>query len=249
MAYSVYANAKAPAFIIYLLDVSASMGETLAGKPRIQVVTEALLTVVKKMIFRSTKGTIISPRYRIALYAYSDEVYDLLDGVKTITEVASFGVPKLNTQNVTDTAKAFACVERLLHTELPKLNDCPAPLICHMTDGKYTGDDPAPIVQRIMKLTTPDGNVLVENIFISNDVLQQEIKDPYNWPGISQTTKLNNKYAETLRKISSPVPDSYRQMMQESGYSLSNGAVMMFPGTSTELVGLGFQMSAATPIR
>jgi len=248
MSYTIPATAKTPALIIYLLDVSASMTEPLGNKQRIQVVTESLVTVIKKMIFRSTKGTPISPRYRIAMYAYSDEVYDLLDGVKTIAQVASFGVPQLNAQNVTDTAKAFGYAEKLLQSELPKLNGCPAPLICHMTDGKYTGSDPTPIVQRIMQMKNPDGNVLVENIYLE-DISTQDIKDPYNWSGILPSSKLKNKYAETLRKISSPIPDSYRQMMQESGYNLSPEAVMMFPGTSPELVGLGFAMSAATPIR
>ena len=38
-------------------------------------------------------------------------------------------------------------------------------------------------------------------------------------------------------------------MMQESNYSLNPGALMLLPGMTPELVAMGFQMSAATPVR
>ena len=150
---------------------------------------------------------------------------------------------------VEHTAKAFLAAERLLQKELHNLQDCPAPVICHMTDGEYTGDDPAPAVRRIMKMRVPDGNVLVENIFLSSRILPRPIKDPFNWPGILPNTKLSNEYASKLRDISSPVPASYRAMMMENNYHLDPNAVMMLPGMTPELVAMGFQMSAATPIR
>ena len=56
-------------------------------------------------------------------------------------------------------------------------------------------------------------------------------------------------YAIELLEMSSAVPDSYRAMMLENNYHLGTGAVMMLPGTSPELVAMGFQMSAATPVR
>ena len=83
----------------------------------------------------------------------------------------------------------------------------------------------------------------------SNQIISGSIKDPYNWPGILPTTQLTNKYADKLRSISSPVPESYRSMMLESNYHMDQNAVMMLPGMTPELVAMGFQMSAATPIR
>ncbi len=249
MPYQIMATAKTPALIIYLLDVSASMSQPLGKKRRIEVVTDALTAALRQMVFRSTKGGRLSPRYRIAMFAYSDHVYDLLDGVKTVEQVAQMGVPELSPMRTTETARAFAQAEKLLQAELPALQACPAPLVCHMTDGEYTGSDPEPVVRRIMQMAIPDGNVLVENIFISDKILPQPIADPTQWPGILPDTKLVSNYAHKLRAISSPIPDSYRAMMLENNYHLAPGALMLLPGMSPELVAMGFQMSAATPVR
>lgn len=245
-SYEIEATSTTPALIIYLLDVSLSMSQTLGEKRRVEVVTDALKAALHTMVFRSTKGSRISPRYRVAMLAYSTHVYDLLDGIKPINEIAQLGVPALNPMRTTETAKAFEEAERILQTELPNLQNCPAPLVCHLTDGENTGDDPEPIVRRIMQMSVPDGNVLVENIFISDALLPHPITDPLSWPGVLPTTKFNNAYAQKLQALSSPLPPSYRKMMLEMGYALSINALMMLPGTDPQLIQLGFQMSAAT---
>lgn len=248
MPYEIQATSRTPALIIYLLDVSASMNQPLGQKRRIDVVTDALQAAVRTMVFRSTKGSRISPRYRVAMLAYSQHVYDLLDGIKPVNHVAKLGVPELRPMRTTQTAKAFLQAERFLRAELPSLQECPAPLICHMTDGENTGDDPAPIVKRIMQMGVPDGNVLVENIFISDAVLAQPIGDPHTWQGILPDTRLKGGYARKLKDISSPLPRSYRDMMVEMGYNLDPRALMMLPGTDPQLVQMGFQMSTATRV-
>ncbi len=248
MPYDILATSKTPALIIYLLDVSGSMSEKLGGKRRIDVVMEALGAMLRQMVFRSTKGSRVSPRYRVAMYAYSDHVYDLLNGVKGVDQVAQLGVPQLSTMRSTDTARGFAEVEKLLQRELPGLTHCPAPLVCHMTDGEYTGADPTPIVKRIMSMSVPDGNVLVENIFISDNILSEKIADPRQWSGVLPNTKLSTDYARKLREMSSRLPDGYRVMMRESGYNIAEGAVMMIPGMTPALVEMGFVMSMSTPI-
>jgi len=249
MPYEALATSKTPAFVIYLLDVSASMGQPLGGSRRIDVITDALQAALRKMVFRSTKGSRLSSRYRIAMLAYSDHVYDILGGVKPIDKVAQMGVPELDTRRTTETAKGFVQVERILKEELTHAEEWPAPLVCHMTDGENTGDDPEPIVRRIMAMSVPDGNVLVENIFISDKVLGKPVEEPREWPGILPQTKLASDYARKLRAISSPLPGSYRRMMLEMGYNLDPQALMILPGTNPELVAMGFQMSAATPVR
>ena len=121
MPYEILANSKAPALIIYLLDVSGSMSERLGSKRRMDVVMEALGTMLRQMVFRSTKGSRVAARYRIAMYAYSDHVYDLLNGVKGVDQVAQLGVPELSPMRSTDTASGVSQVEKLLHQELPGL--------------------------------------------------------------------------------------------------------------------------------
>lgn len=249
MQYLTMATQKTPALIIYLLDVSGSMNRQMGDKRRIDVVMDALTVALRQMVFRSTKGGRMSPRYRIAMLAYSDHVYDLLGGIKSIEEVAKLGVPELSPQRLTETAKAFIEAEKILLEELPNLDECPAPLICHMTDGEFTGSDPEPVVKRIMEMGNSDGQVLVENIFITDNILQDTIDNVESWPGITPHTVLTTDYARKLARMSSTIPASYRSVMVEFGYHLGENAGMLFPGNSAELISLGFQMSAATPVR
>jgi hypothetical protein len=235
--------------IIYLLDASLSMNQPLGGKRRCEVVTEALQAAINSMVGRATKGSIISPRYRVAMLAYSTHVYDLLDGIEPIDELAQRGVPKLKPHATTETAKAFEQARDILRKELPNLQNCPAPLVCHLTDGEYTGDDPEPIVRDIMQMAVPDGNVLVENIFISDTLLPKPIENPHSWSGVTPKTRFKNAYARKLKVLSSSLPSSYHKMMLEMGYAMSPDALMMIPGTASELVGLGFQMSASTKVQ
>jgi len=248
-SYSVKATQSQPALVIYLLDVSGSMDLMLGGRRRIDVVTESLHVALRQMVFRSTKGSRIASRYRVAIIAYSDESRDLLGGPKNIDEIMSAGtLPALGIQRFTDTAQAFLHAERILKEELPRIQDGPAPLICHMTDGAYTGEDPEPIARRIMGMSVRDGNVLIENIFISDDLLVQAIDQPKRWVGVRDDTEFRDDYGHKLKRMSSVIPESYRSMIRESHYNLAAGSLLMFPGTTPDLVSLGFQMSAATPI-
>ncbi|CAM3369248.1 vWA domain-containing protein [Paenibacillus glucanolyticus] len=250
MNYTIQASQRTPALIIYLIDISASMNMLMEDRRRIDVVYEALSLAIRQMVFRSTKGNRLTPRYRIAILAYSDDVYDLLNGIKGIDEIAAIGsLPDLTPKRFSDSAKAFLQAEKILQSEIPNMQDCPAPLVCHMTDGVSTGDDPEPIARRIMSMSVPDGNVLVENIFISDHLMNQPITEPRRWKGILTDTSLEDEHARKLKMMSSLLPESYREMLLEADYQLSPGALMMLPGTCSELVSIGFQMSAATPVR
>lgn len=250
MNYTIQASQRTPALIIYLIDISASMNMLMEDRRRIDVVYEALSLAIRQMVFRSTKGNRLTPRYRIAILAYSDDVYDLLNGIKGIDEIAAIGsLPDLTPKRFSDSAKAFLQAEKILQSEIPNMQDCPAPLVCHMTDGVSTGDDPEPIARRIMSMSVPDGNVLVENIFISDHLMNQPITEPRRWKGILTDTSLEDEHARKLKMMSSVLPESYREMLLEADYQLSPGALMMLPGTCSELVSIGFQMSAATPAR
>ncbi len=245
--YDIPATAKTPALVIYLLDVSASMNEPFASSTRIDAVNKALQKIAVRMVQRSTKGALVSPRYRVAMFAYSTQVIDLLGGIKTIDELAKIGMPQLTTMDMTNSASAFSAAESLLIAELPNMQNHPAPLVCHMTDGEYNGGDPMPIAHRIMNMSVPDGNVLVENIYFKPLL---GVTNAQSWPGITASADLQvqDDYARKLLDISSTIPDSYRSVMQEFGYKLAEGAKMFIPSEVPELLELGFAMSGATPV-
>lgn len=258
MDYSAVATSRTPALIVYLLDVSGSMAEsdvTVEGggqSSRLSVVLEALEQVAVTMIARSTRGSAIQPRYRVAIIAYASQVFDILGGIKTVAEFAQMGIPTLAPMDTTNTEAAFLEAERLLQQEIPNLPEgSPAPLVCHMTDGEITmGGDPAPVARRIMDLSVPDGHVLIENIYVSPNLLRDPVTDPKSWPGLTSAGELKTDHARRLFEMSSPLPPGYRGLMNEMGYrGLQDGARMMFAGNDSKLIELAFSMSGATPVK
>jgi Mg-chelatase subunit ChlD len=236
MSHIVEATSTSPALIIYLIDISGSMKEVLDGSQKVEHVNQAIERVLRKMVQRSTKGEIISPRYRLAMIAYSDQPMDILGGIQTIDQVAAKGKPKLSANARTDTAAAFGMARDILRAELPNLNGCPAPMVCHLTGGQYTGNDPEPIAQEIMQMSNDDGNVLVENIYVGPDLTKQPISNINSWPGVMDASELNNQYAQKLFRMSSLLPDSYANMIGEEEYTLQPGSRMLIPGTNKELI-------------
>jgi hypothetical protein len=247
MDYRIPATRNTPALIVYLLDISGSMGERFETGTKIDYVNRAMAGALQRMIQRSTRGELISPRYRIAMAAYSDSVYDLLGGIEAIDRVASRGTPKLSPTNSTNTYAAFEWARDLLRREVPNLYGKPAPMVCHLTDGQYTGADPEPLAAEIIQMANDDGNVLVENIYVGDDLTRQPINGIERWRGVLQEGELKNPYAQKLFRMSSPLPASYASMIGEEGYSLEAGSRMLIPGSSSELIELAFAMSGATP--
>lgn len=247
MSYSIFASVKSPMLVIYLLDASGSMASGMSRKSRVEVLNKAIDTTVYRMFGRSRSGEHIRPRYKIAMIAYNDTVFDIYNGIISINELVNAGLPEFTPGGMTNTALAFEYAEKLLKNELPKMDSCPPPLICHVTDGEYTGDDPEPIANRIMNMAVPDGNVLVQNIYINDDILENSIPDVRNWKGISAISELNNEYAKKLYLMSSVLPDSYRETVNEMGYNIEANIRMMIPAVDSDILSLGFAMSASTP--
>ena len=55
------------------------------------------------------------------MIAYSDEVYDILTGVKPVDEVARLGIPALQPLHRTNTTKGFLYVKKILEQEVLRL--------------------------------------------------------------------------------------------------------------------------------
>ena len=257
MNYENEATSLGPALVIFVLDMSGTMGKKMRnGVTRIDVVKSALHATATEMVQRSLRNRAVRPRYRVAMIGYSDDFYDILKGVHPIDTVAKMGIPKLPIMNRTNTAKAFRYAKKVLEDDIAGWpleveglttdpEDYPAPLVIHMTDGEYTEStgDPEPALREIQQISVPDGNVLVENIFVS-DGLPVSTPDAKSWPGYAPNDDLQNPYANKLLSMSSLLPPPYSEKMQEMGMSqVQPGTAMMFPGIDPEFVRLGFVMS------
>lgn len=250
MAYTELATADKPAFVIYLIDLSASMSQLCGGKPRIEVVKDALERTRRTMIARSRRDDAVRPRYAVTMLGYSLTVTDLLGGVRTIDQLEAMALPSLTLQGQTNTGAAFEAAYNVLQQFLPTIQECPAPLVCHLSDGgANTGPDPQPIADAIRQLSTADGNVLVENVYIGDQLLRQPITDVRTWPGVLNPSEIREDYVQKLWHMSSPLPEAYAGVMNEmAGYQFQSQARMLIPAETPEMIELAFAMSGSTPV-
>ena len=160
-----WATCKTPGLLIYIIDISKSMDTLIAGKRKIDLVTVLLEKTFQNIIRQSAKKNKVFPTYKIGVYAYGDEAHNIYAGLKTLDEQSAMGAPQFKTMNQSaNTANAFAAVLKLLESELINMQDSPPPLICHITDDKYMGDDPQPYATKIMATRTNIGKTLLQNI-------------------------------------------------------------------------------------
>ncbi len=247
--YTQPATSLTPALIIYLIDASYSMNQPCGQTTKIDVVNNALKEAMKNMVRQSLRGDVVRPRYKIAILAYGTEVIDGSGGIRTIGELAQMGAPTLLASGKTNTEAGFTAVERLLQTHLAAFENSPAPLVCHLTDALLNMADPQPVIQRIKAMCVEDGPVLVENVYVADNMLRKPVRDWHKWGGVLKSDQLTNEYAKLLFSMSSPLPESYRQNINNYGYSLQSGAALFFPGTHSDLIRLAFAVSASTQLK
>jgi uncharacterized protein YegL len=247
--YSQPATTLTPAFIIWLIDASDSMNEVCEDTTRIELVNRALRAGVKDLVRRSMRDGVVQRRYKLAVFAYSTQVIDVLGGIRDLPELLHIGVPELRAGGVTDTAAGFATVERLLEGHLSEFAHSPAPLVCHLTDGVFTTVDPSPSIRRIRQMQVADGAVLIENVYFADNMLRRSVSNWQQWPGVARMNELSDDYARFLFGLSSPLPEAYRHNINNYGYHLQPGAALFFPGVSSDLVRLAFAIASATQLK
>jgi hypothetical protein len=240
--YTVEASTVTPALVVFLVDAGYHMNRSVAGRPAVDLVYQALASLFQHMVFSSTKGRRISSRYQVACYAYSTKTVDLTGGIISVAEAARVGLP----DERGNTYDAFMHVEQFLKQNLSDFEHCPAPLVCHITAGEYPGRDPESVVARIKAMRVTDGNVLIENVLIDDEAVLLQTNDPQQWLGILDESQLAKSFARQLFRMSSPLPPSRRKYALELGYYLANGSRMLYPGTQPDMVNLGLVVSAST---
>lgn len=255
--YQNLANSDHPATLIYLVDISGSMrASMLDGRTRVEAVKDVIQISYTQMIQRSLRQGKIHPRYRVGMVAYSDDIYDVygkLGSIITVDRLKDDGVPLITPQKGTNMAKAFRYAIKLIQDDIISwserwLNECPPPMVINITDCEYGEEtqDPAEFAKQLQEISIPDGNVLVENIFITDQITlsSQNIND---WNGYRVSESTGDPYGDKLLAMSSRVPAGYAQIMNEqAGLKIREGTAMMFPGVNQEFIKTGFVMSMVT---
>ena len=93
------------------------------------------------------------------------------------------------------------------------------PVVINITDGMATDGDPTTIAQELCQIGTNDGNILLFNVHIT-DLNSQ----PVYYPS-SESELPNDRYAWSLFSMSSAIPETSRELLQQM---LSRP---VFPGT------------------
>lgn len=256
--YKNQANSDHPATLLYLVDISGSMNATMreSGKTRIEVAKNAIQVAYAQMIQRSLRQGKIHPRYRVGMIAYSETIYDVygdLGSIVSVDKLKDQGIPAISPQKSTNMAKAFRYAAKLLREDIQKwspkwLNECPPPMVINITDCEFDekdAQDPLEFAKKLQEIAVPDGNVLLENIFITDQIPAPGAAQ--EWQGYSYEANTGDAYGNKLLAMSSPIPATYAQILREqAGLKIKNGAAMMFPGSTREFIKFGFVMSIVT---
>lgn len=256
MAYTNNATGKTPAHIIYLLDVSGSMAENMPGtnKRKIDVVSDLLEKIAYQIYLRNSRGKVVFERYRIAIFAYNNKVIEVTNGdYISAKEFINDGVPEFsdlgNAQ--TNTAAAMSAVFNLLSKTVQKMQaNYPVPIVCHLTDGQYTEEygNPSALMKQILNFDTPDGKVLLENIYLGDKIFSKPNSNSKEWSGSFNVSEINDIYAKFLYDHSSVWPERYTDYFKnEYGFNIKPKTRMFFPAENVDTIELAFTASTTTP--
>lgn len=137
-------------------------------------------------------------------------------------EMAMYVEPTCPRNGLTPMAEALDFAKQLIEGWITKKPDNPAPVIINVSDGMpYTGgasiDDVQKTISRaneIMNITTDDGNPLIFNVHLG--------QAPFNETKFSANeNELEDEQGKLLFKISSKVPESYREAARKHEFITS----------------------------
>ena len=117
----------------------------------------------------------------------------------------------------TPMCQAFDLVRGLLDQWTAEHKHSFPPTVLHLTDGESTDGDPSENAKKILATGTSDGSTLLFNCHVS---ARHAMKVEY--PG--NESKLPDEFAKTLFRISSPLPDAFRQAATGMGLNTEEAA-------------------------
>jgi len=230
MAHEKKISRTNPGLIVLLLDDSESMGWKLLGTsdPKYKWVETYCGVIFDELLARSTestgKDTIIKPRYYILVIKYGSNPQlwgsaetDIETAVKLFTNDGnSMGLGGL--LGATDAKAAFGMVYDHLQQILAgeRFRNSFPPMVFHLTDGE-SQTDAKPEAEKIMQLSTNDGNVLVVNAYIGTQT-NLNYKGPEDFPGYIDVSEAGSSRDNIrLFEMSSEAPEAVQANLKADG--------------------------------
>ena len=182
MSYEKLISRANPGLILMLLDDSSSMRENLPGtsESKYKYVETYCGIILDDLVYRSTDvqgdTPVVKPRYYLHVIKYGScpqlWASPEMDIVTAVEQFAKAGnsMELGGLLGATDAKAAFSQAYDYLQQAVvsERFRDSFPPMLFHLTDGE-SQTDAQPEAQKIMQLSTNDGEVLVVNAYIGTE--------------------------------------------------------------------------------
>lgn len=242
MAYERRVDRDHPACFVFLVDQSYSMNEAAAGAPgksKAQALAQAVNDLIFELVVRSLKDANQDPRhyYDIAVIGYGKSVGPAWGGnlagreLVPIPDIAKHPVRVEHQPDGTRFPVWFdptadgptpmsSAIDAAGKVVAAWVQDHPhsfSPVVVNISDGAATDGDPREWAQRLVSLSTSDGNVLLFNLNFSS-VGGQQLWFPDSFP------QVGGDYAATMFEMSSVLPGFMQELAAMEGHQVSGGS-------------------------
>lgn len=242
-------SSATPGYIIFLVDQSASMQEPYAeGKTRAEFTALVINRTINELINTNMDGEKVKDRVFISMIGYGGSSSLAVDDVRS-DYLSSFadnplrmeklrkkvsdgagGLIEIDEQmpifieptanGLTPMADALSFAKELIGGWLQKKPDNPAPIIINISDGlPFTGstideamDKAISVSKEIMAINSSDGSPLIFNSHIGDGGVKCGFEE--------SESELTDEQAKFLFKISSKVPESYKQAAVKQNFKV-----------------------------
>lgn len=244
-------SSATPGYIIFLVDQSGSMQESYTeGKTRAEFTSLVINRTINELINTNMDGEKVKDRVFVSMIGYGGSSALAVDDIRS-DYLSSFADNPLRMENLkkkvsdgagglieideqmpifieptanglTPMADALSFAKELIEGWLQKKPDNPAPIIINISDGlPYTGtsvDDAMnkaiSVSKEIMAINSDDGNPLIFNSHIGDGGTQCGFEE--------SESELSDDQAKFLFKISSKVPESYKQAAVKQDFKVKS---------------------------
>ncbi len=250
MPYSKKISRGNPGLIVLVLDDSGSMGDMMPGTsdPKYAWTERCCGIIFQELLARSTESSgtvVVKPRYFILVIIYGGTPYVWGQGVMDIEQTVKKYTQDGNSLGLggshggTDGAAALAEAHNVLAKAVTeeRFKDSFPPMVFHLTDG-MSHTDPTAEAEKITKLTTADGNVLIVNAYIGTQT-SLEYRGPQDFQGYVDRDEAGPSVDNTVMfNMSSIAPDCISHNLIEDGIfpNLRQGARLFFDVRTKEML-------------
>jgi uncharacterized protein YegL len=239
-----------PGLILFLLDQSSSMKDTVGGRAKSQIAASAINQTIETLIERCRRGATIVDKADVGVIGYgADTSYELIDGIAALnekfvrvdtqdTEVSTAAgrqtVPvehkvwvEPRHANSTPMAEALDMAAVRLREWVAKYPEAPPPVVINVTDGipndlqnGGNGSATRTAAERLRKLGGSVELCLLLCVHIASDADSTKL-----FP--AQRAEMKGPYEQLLFDISSVLPTELTSLAGNKGLPVRDGCKLL----------------------